>query len=511
MATIPLGFYWKYSIMMFRSLFLASLPTRATLLGAILALSSSVSCAQEEAGRATDIPEFRLAQTDDSAQTSQSEEPTPVETGRPKSYAIPALEILGFDTLVNLGNRWRNNGGDYSSNVTSARNNFHGGWKVDNDPYEVNQIGHPYQGSMYHGFARSAGLSYWEAAGYTFAGSVLWEVAGERTPPSLNDQIASGVAGSFFGEPLFRMASLVLEQGGGMTPYWREWAAAAISPSMGFNRNLMGYRSIFSSRDAPYYSRLSLGFSGATQNNAGTATRVKASEALADFSLDYGMPGKPGYEYTRPFDYFTFQGTASSANLIENVMTRGLLYGKSYEVGDNCRGISGIYGSFDYIAPQTYRISSTALSVGTTAQAWLSSDIALQGTGLLGAGYAAVGTLRGSAEGDYHYGVAPQALLALRLILRDRASLDVTGREYFVTGVAGANSGHDNIIRTDLAFTWRIRRDQAISIRYLWNRRDASYPTLGDRTQSRATVGIFYTLLGDERFGAVDWRQGNAD
>ncbi len=185
---------------------------------------------------------------------------------------------------------------------------------------------------------------------------------------------------------------------------------------------------------------------------------------------------------------------------------RGLLLGKPYEAGRNYRGVAGIYGSYDYIAPQVYRISSTALSIGTTAQAWLTKNIALQGTGLAGAGYAAVGTLHGSADGDYHYGVAPQALLALRLIFGDKASLDVTGREYFVTGVGGATAGHDNIIRTDLAFTWRIQRQHAISIRYLWNRRDATYSTPGDRTQSRATFGIFYTLLGSDRFGAVDWR-----
>jgi len=275
---------------------------------------------------------------------------------------------------------------------------------------------------------------------------------------------------------------------------------------MGFNRRVMGYDSIFSSRGAPYYSRLSLGFSSATQNNPGTSTKVRPNEALADFSLDYGMPGKPGYEYTRPFDYFTFQATASSANLFENVMTRGLLYGKTYASRSKWRGVWGIYGSYDYISPQTYRISSTALSIGTTAQAWLTKDIALQGTALAGAGYAAVGTLHGSAEGDYHYGIAPQALVSLRLVFGDKASLDLTGREYFVTNVAGATSGHDNIIRTDIAFTWRVWRQHAISIKYLWNRRDASYPTLGDRTQSRATFGIFYTMLGHDHFGVVDWR-----
>jgi len=475
---------------------------RTALIGAVLALGAPALHAQDANLR---MPRTWLSRAEGPAVTPPSEKPAPAEPVRPRSYAVPALEIVGFEGLLNVYDR-AFLGSDYKSSLNSIGKNMPHRWVVDNDPYQINQVGHPYQGSIYHGFARSAGLSYWESAAYTFAGSALWEIAGERTPPSWNDQVASGIAGSFFGEALFRMASLVLEQGGGMSPFWREWAATAISPSMGFNRRFMGYREVFSSRGAPYYSRLSLGFSGATQNNPGASTRVRPNEALADFSLDYGTPGKRDYEYTRPFDLFTFQFTASSANLFENVMTRGLLYGKTYAPRDSYRGVWGIYGSYDYISPQTYRISSTALSIGTTAQAWLAKDIALQWTGLAGMGYAAVGTLHGSAEGDYHYGIAPQALLSLRLILGDKASLDVTGREYFVTNVAGATSGHDNIIRTDLAFTWRVHRQHAISVRYLWNRRDATYAALGDRMQSSATFGIFYTMLGYDHFGVVDWR-----
>jgi hypothetical protein len=460
-----------------------------------------------DGGLALRVPPTWLAQADVPAVTRQSENPSPSGPGRAKSYAIPALEIVGFDALLNLFDRHYFAGNEFSSNGTSIRDNLKRSWVIDNDPYQVNQIGHPYQGTMYHNFARSAGLSYWESAAYTFAGSAMWEVAGERTPPSWNDQIATGIAGSFFGEALFRMAHLVLEQGGGLSPFWREWTASAISPAMGFNRHVMGYNTIFSSRGAAYYSRVAFGFSGATHNNPGTAERARSAEALLDFSLDYGMPGKPGYEYTRPFDYFTFQGTASSANLFENVMTRGLLVGKTYgEESHNYRGVWGIYGSYDFIAPQTYRISSTALSVGSTAQAWLTKDIALQGTGMVGAGYAAVGTLHGAGEGDHHYGITPQALLALRLIFGDKASLDLTGREYFVSDVGGSTDGHDNIVRVDLAFTWRIQKQQSVSIRYLLNRRDASYSTLGERAQTLATVGIFWTVLGNERFGAVDWR-----
>src|SRR6266850_425932 len=144
-----------------------------------------------------------------------------------KSYAIPAAEIVGFQFLLNRIDR-SIYGADYAVTAGTIQRNLRHSWVIDNDPFKVNQLGHPYQGSIYHGFARSAGLGFWESMGYTFAGSMIWEIAGETTLPSKNDQIASGIAGSFLGESLFRMANLVLEKGDGHR-FWREVAAAAIS------------------------------------------------------------------------------------------------------------------------------------------------------------------------------------------------------------------------------------------------------------------------------------------
>lgn len=307
------------------------------------------------------------------------------------------------------------------------------------------------------------------------------------------------------------MSNLVLERGGGLPRFWREVAATAIAPSAGFNRLVFGdrYGSVFSSRNAAYSSRLQWGYSGSVKRDLGSSTaNFKRNEAQVDFSIDYGLPGSAGYEYSRPFDYFYFQTTASSANGIENVLTRGLLYGRSYEVGQNYRGVWGLYGSYGYIAPQTFRISSTALSIGSTAQWWLSESLSLQGTAMAGLGYAAVGTTRGSVgERDYNYGVAPQALLALRLTRGDTASLDLTAREYFVSSVgSGTNGGHDNIIRGDASFTFRIAKQQAVTLRLVGNRRDATFAASGTQRQTQVTLGIFYTLLGQDRFGTVDWR-----
>ena len=428
-----------------------------------------------------------------------------------KSYWIPAGEILGFDLLLNGINR-HVIGAEYKSNLPSIRNNLRTSWRTDTDPFTVNQLGHPYQGSMYYGFARSAGLGFWGSMGYTAAGSALWEIAGETTPPSFNDQITTGFGGSFLGETLFRMSHLVLDEAN-MPRFWREVLAAAVSPPTGLNRLAFGDRfdHLFSSHDPVYYGRLALGVATNTEHKSGTSTTLQHTEEIADFSLDYGLPGKPGYSYDRPFDYFTFKITASSANGLENLMTRGLLIGTDYAAGKNYRGVWGLYGSYDYIEPQIFRVSTTALSLGTTGQWWLSRTIALQGSVLAGAGYGAVGTVHGTAENDYNFGVAPQALIALRVIFGDRVSLETSTRENFVSRLGGTGrSGHDNIIRTDAALTVRVHERHAVAIRYLKSRRDTSSSDLGNIVQSSATVGLFYTYLGNDGFGAVDWRDGGA-
>ena len=444
------------------------------------------------------------------------DEPAPPRPPRPdfsraieanKSYAIPAAAIVGFDFLLNRFDHAYFGCCDFAVTTRSIRDNLRSSWVVDRDPFLVNQLGHPYQGSMYHGFARASGLGYWEGLGYTFLGSAFWEVAGETTPPSRNDQITTGIGGAFLGEALFRMANLILERRA--DPSWRrELVAAAVSPPVGFNRKAFGNRfdPVFPSRDPVYFTRFQLGFSGTAQSSRGVSTtKLARNEGLADFYMDYGLPGKRDYEYSRPFDYFSFQATASSANGFENVMTRGLLKGRPYEIGERYRGVLGLYGHYDYIAPQLFRVSSTALSLGTTAEYRPKDWLALQGTLALGAGYAAAGTVSSSAQDDFHHGVAPIALGALRAVYRDRLALDLTAREYYLSRLgAAARGGNENIVRVDAALTWRVHKRHGVSLKYLGNRRDATYPD-GDRTQRRQTIGVFYTFLGQDRFGVFDW------
>jgi hypothetical protein len=441
------------------------------------------------------------------------------ETGTRKSFLIPALEIPAFLLMLNGADRllYPNamQGGKkvYSTTFSTFWNHVaHGPWVIDQDAFAVNQFGHPYQGSLYHGFARSAGLNFWQSLLSDNAGSFLWETGGETTNPSINDQIASGIGGSFFGEALFRMSSLVLEGGGDNPRFLRRLGAALISPSAGFNRVAFGdrFKSPFPSRGPAVFWRLQFGASLNTRlNNGGSSSANKKTEATADFSLAYGLPGKPGYRHTRPFDYFQFESTSlgNSHNPFDDIMIRGLLRGKDYEAGNSYRGIWGLYGGYDYMSPHVFRISSVHVSLGTTYQWSPSRAVALQGSVIGGVGYAAAGNVTQVGERDYHYGVAPRGLVALRIILRNRAMFDSTGRAYYLTGVGGDDpGGRETIIRLNAGFYVRLFGPHAVGINYIASMRDARYPVLAPSRQTTGTVSLVYTFLGDTRFGAVEWR-----
>ena len=133
--------------------------------------------------------------------TSEATQTLNWETGAGRSYIIPGAEILAYLLLLNQFDRhyteptevYRTDGNTFWQHLTDSK------WVLDNDQFSVNQFLHPYSGSIYYGLARSAGLTFWESFLYSVAGSFLWEMGGEKTPPSINDMIATPIGGTFLG------------------------------------------------------------------------------------------------------------------------------------------------------------------------------------------------------------------------------------------------------------------------------------------------------------------------
>jgi hypothetical protein len=142
----------------------------------------------------------------------------------------------------------------------------------------------------------------------------------------------------------------------------------------------------------------------------------------------------------------------------------------------------------------------------------------LQGTALAGIGYAGGGVIHGtgvtgpspSGEGqrNYHYGIAPESVLSARLILGDRAALDATARGYYISKLAASEStGSETIDRFDVLLTVRVFDLHGLTLRFSESTRDGRYVRLPDSHQHVSTVSLGYTLLGHQKFGAVEWRQ----
>ncbi len=446
-------------------------------------------------------------------------------TGEGKSYVVPAYEVPGFLAALSIVDRITIPHKVYDSTPRSTWEHVHEQhWVWDTDPFNMNQFAHPYQGAMMFGFARSTGVSFWQSLYYSNIGSFIWKMAGETDLPSINDQLTTGTAGALLGESLFRMSSLLLESGGEHPGFWRELGAAAIFPPTGFNRLMFGarFKAVFPGHDPAIFMRLRWGVTtdvfktnNLLLNQGSTYTDRQQSEAMLDFTFTYGIPGKTGYTYDRPFDYFSFEFAGQTSehghNFVQDIMVRGLLYGTDYEVGENYRGIWGLYGSYDYIAPPIFRVSSTALSLGTTAQWWLSRRVAMQGSALAGVGFGAAGTIPRSDDlRDYHYGATPQGLLALRFIFGHRTMVDFTARDYFVSGTGSDDStGSEQIFRGNVGLTIRVYKYQAMGLEYIESHRHSHYGHSPDRYQSEGTFSLVYTLLGGSRFGTVDWRKNS--
>ena len=443
--------------------------------------------------------------------------PASAEPESSKSYILPALEILGFQVGLNIIDRnFASDEEDYESDIHSIRDNLEGGWALDRDSFDINQVGHPYQGSVYFNLARSNGLNFWESLGYTAGGSVIWEIAGETTKPSVNDQVTTTFGGSFLGEALFRTAETFFASAERTNSTIPEVAGAIVSPSVGVNRQALetNVTPDLEHKRPALRREIQVGW---VKNDhifdPFAAADVDRDLGQLGFRVDYGLPGKSSYVYRHPFDYFQLDvGLSTSvSDALDHLIVNGLLVGKDYESGDSTRGVYGVFGSYTYIAPELFRVASSAVSVGGVGQTWLSKEVALQSSLLAGVGFGAGGTIHAGEDGrDYHYGAVPQGQASLRLIVCDRAALGLTGSDFFVTGEDSdddGGSGDENVSDAQLALTLRVFGPHALSVTYEQAARSAKYSSSPDQHQRIESYGILYTYLFGDSLGAVDWNR----
>jgi hypothetical protein len=113
--------------------------------------------------------------------------------------------------------------------------NFNSPWEWEAaDGFKVNQIGHPYQGSLYFNSGRANGFTFYESLVFSALGSLTWEALCEKQRGSLNDLITTTFASAPVGEMLHLLFLEALASGVPLP------LASLISPMDGVNRLITG-------------------------------------------------------------------------------------------------------------------------------------------------------------------------------------------------------------------------------------------------------------------------------
>lgn len=421
---------------------------------------------------------------------------------RDHAWLLPIGEKLLGDAITwSIAKAWGEEWTDIS--LATMKRNLSGKWTFDPNDFATNQFGHPYQGHLAFSAWRSAGHEFWESVPFPIVMSTLWELFAETEPPSINDAITTPVGGVFLGEVLYRLSSMVLDDGGLRPGPWREVAAGLISPPNGVTRALTGNRYRTRPEEPiPSYAELRLGGSFSGSAYADGERKLTSGLVQGSVQVTSGLP-VGGWTHRKPFDHFDFYGSivASDAPWIV-LQVRGLLNGGSYGGGAS-RGLWGLWGLYDMTTLQPFRVSTSALGVGTTGQwaAW--NGVVLQGTALAALGFGAGGSRAASADTpDYHYGLGGLSLLEAKLIAADRGVVRVATRQYHVGGLVSPEAGSETIAYQTFGATLRVIGRHAIGLEVTRARRWASFPDRSDSYNSFAQAIAYYAIVSDETMGS---------
>ncbi|HET9703791.1 MAG TPA: DUF3943 domain-containing protein [Vicinamibacterales bacterium] len=244
--------------------------------------------------------------------------------------------------------------------------NMSTGWVWDLDDFEVNQIGHPYQGSNYYNSGRANGLSFYESSAVTAFGSATWEYFGETNHPSLNDFINTTLGGIALGEMFHRAAWLVRDtRATGRGRLWREIGAMAIDPVTGYNRFRTGDAKRLTEKPADMVPSALSGLAAAGVLWRGSQTRAVNSTGQPFFEMDllYGEP-QTGRSRT-PYDAFSVRLRFGGGSAFSEARVRGRLMGEPMG-GGKTQLI--VMQSYDYQRNDAYATGAQSIeaAVGVT-------------------------------------------------------------------------------------------------------------------------------------------------
>jgi hypothetical protein len=305
-----------------------------------------------------------VAAQDDSAQADQGLSARPQNTlGLPLRIGIAFLEVNAVNVATNLFDRVYYAGQDWMlSTPATAWSNLVSQWHWDQDPFPVNEIGHPIMGSFYYIASRSNGLDFWESSLGTLYGSVAWKVFGETNDPNNNDVITTTIGGVVLGEMLYRLYVQAEREGSLL-----RFAFGSLDEA---NKAVFGRGSWEDETRGEASLAVRMGFGGSYLDLA--PTRVVASGpggagAEMEESLTYGTPYR---ENAAPFDFFEQRMYVDLSSSLQEVafFSDGTLYSRPVIDDGADRLAVGSSIHYDFMDGSLIEFSSNALGLSVIGE-----------------------------------------------------------------------------------------------------------------------------------------------
>ena len=259
--------------------------------------------------------------------------------------------------------------------------NMSNGWVWDLDDFQVNQVGHPYQGNNYFTSGRANGLNFYESAALTAFGSGTWEYFGETNLPSLNDFINTTLGGIALGEMFHRVAWLVRDtHATGRGRLWREIGATALDPVTGYNRFRTGDAKRITDRPADMVPSSLGGFASVGVLWRGSETRAvdATGQPFLEMDMLYGDP-RTGKSRT-PYDAFSVRLRFGGGKGFSEARVRGRLLGQPLGGG---KTQFTVMQSYDYQSNDAYSTGAQSIeaAAGVTQPLSAHTDLWVMGWG----------------------------------------------------------------------------------------------------------------------------------
>jgi hypothetical protein len=359
----------------------------AALLASLPALTANTARALDSPHAPMPLLARALELAPESAEGDPSQEPFDWKAERRACEGCPRRSVgraLFQTTMINVFYETVNLvRGQVTARITPKTwwDNMSHGWVWDLDDFEVNQVGHPYQGNNYFTSGRANGLSFYESAALAAFGSGTWEYFGETNLPSVNDFINTTLGGIAFGEMFHRAAWLVRDTRlTGRPRLWREIGATALDPLTGYNRFRTGDAKRVTDKPADMVPSSVAGFASAGVLWQGSQTRAVDSAGKPFFEVDllYGDP-RAGHSRT-PYDAFSVRLRFGGGKGFSEARVRGRLLGQPLGGG---KAQFSVGQSYDYQANDAYATGAQSIeaAIGVTQALSSRTDVWLMGWG----------------------------------------------------------------------------------------------------------------------------------